>query len=113
MKYIKWLLLFVSTPALAGPADSYLVFPNMSACLAHSKGKCDAHSKGKCDGAQTVYWYACQDFTDGSAGMIIQPSGPYGPSELTPGEQSQLKSYSEIEHLLPPPLTLRAAPVRR
>lgn len=80
--------------------QTFLVSPNLIAARARSR---QAATGVGCDGTGTVFWWQCTQLTDGRGAMHVDPTGPYGPNLLTPGERNQLKSWGEVEPFWPPP----------
>lgn len=94
-------LCVVAWPALA---QQYLPQPDIATCLARSTAQCQALG---CDGKQTVYWWACQPLTDGTAAVVIDTTrpefgavNPKGPG-LNEAEQQALQSKAAISAKLP------------
>jgi hypothetical protein len=82
-------------------AQSYLVQPNATGCLARTQAQCAALG---CDGVLTKYWWPCQTLTDGTVAVVVQPSGPFGPSATVNGVTGTLTTPEQAA--LVPPATL-------
>jgi hypothetical protein len=63
-----------------------------------------------CDGVNTMYWHWQVELTDGTACMVIEPTGPYSSKpgatalqQLTPNEVASLVPWSTVEPIWPQP----------
>lgn len=79
-------------------AQSYLPEATKSAAQTRSQQECT--NRG-CDGVQTVYWWDVQPLTDGTATIVIAPSGDFGGSTLTAPEQASLTTANALGTKLP------------
>lgn len=93
--------------ALASPAaaQSYLVEPSLPSAQARSAAQCAALGCVE----NTQYWWSVQPLTDGTAAVVIEPSGAYSQQTtvgsvtagLTSAEIAALKTADQIAPLLP------------
>lgn len=108
---LKLLALLISLAGAQEAPPSYLVFPTPAEAIARTEAQCVQYG---CTGT-TDYWWAVQELTDGTAALVIQASGPYGPSAnigpctancgLTAAEVTALKSAADLGTRLPDPST--------
>ena len=99
------------------PNDRFLLFKNIDDAKARSAEAATGLNRRHAD-HDTIgsYLWETIELTDGQGAVVIQPtgSGPFDESHtlddgtthgLTDQEVKKLNSYSDIEHLLPPPPT--------
>lgn len=86
---------FLSSAAFA---QSYLPQTNLATAQARSNQTCVAQG---CDGVQTLYWWQAQELTDGTAVLVIQPSGSYSSAQLTGTEQLALVTATALGTKIP------------
>jgi hypothetical protein len=86
---------------------SFLPFADLASAQARSK---QMATSMRCDGTHTLYWHWQVELTDGTACMVIEPSGPYGTKPgpnalqgLTPNEIASLVPWSTVEPIWPQP----------
>lgn len=105
--------------AMPAAAQSYLLLPDMVACLAKSAAQCQALG---CD-KTTTYWWACQPLTDGTAAIEVRPGDPQfdktttnavakSPVGLSASEQSALQTKAQMGAKLPAADAADAAPAK-
>lgn len=94
LKLLLLLLLMVST----AQAQTYLPETNVATAQTRSQTACQSQT---CDGVQTIYWWQVQGLTDGTAAIVIQPSGPYSNTLLTGSEQAAVVTATSLGTKLP------------
>ena len=92
VRALAFVLLLLPTVALA-QTQQYLPQATMEAALARSATQCTAMG---CDGVNTKYWWATVALQNGTAAVVIEASGPYGPTGLTAAEQAALVPYATM-----------------
>lgn len=96
---------------LAGPAAAQTYLPQADLATAQARSQTQCAALG-CDGVQTTYWWQVQPLSDGTAAVVVQPSGPFGPAALTAPEQSALVSPTVLGTKIPTVISLPAFQAR-
>lgn len=94
MRMLAFAFLLLPGVALAQTqTQQYLPQATIEAALARSATQCTAMG---CDGINTKYWWQAITLQNGTAAVVIEASGPYGPAGLTAAEQAALVPYATM-----------------
>jgi hypothetical protein len=120
---LKWLLIFLATPALAQQTSTnnkFLSLASVAACCTRSQQQCTALH---CDGITTKYWWSCQVAPDNTAAVTTVPGDPNfdattsnqvsgGVVGLSTSEQSSQQTETQMGVKLPWQMTKAAFQAR-